>query len=181
MKNFVAIIAVGLLTCFSVNAQGLDFGIKGGANFANLKGGEVDGSNRTGFHIGALVELNIAPNFSIQPEVMYSSQGAKFEEVDKEISYLSVPVLAKFYVLPEVLSFEAGPQFSFKTDENSTFEEAVDNYESKSFDFALAAGATVNVFKGFFASARYVVGLTEMSKEAEYKNHVVQVSVGFKF
>lgn len=181
MKNFVAIVAVALMTCFSVNAQGIDFGIKGGANFANLKGGEVDGSGRTGYHVGALLEFNLVPNFSIQPEVMYSSQGAKFEDVDKEISYLSVPVLAKFYVLPEVLSFEAGPQFSFKTDENKTLDELGDTYESKSFDFALAAGATVNVYKGLFASARYVVGLTEMSKEAEYKNHVVQVSVGFKF
>jgi hypothetical protein len=39
----------------------------------------------------------------------------------------------------------------------------------------------LNVTKNFFLQGRYVLGLTEASKEAEVKNSVLQISAGFKF
>ena len=74
------------------------------------------------------------------------------------------------------LSFEAGPQFSFLIDDN-----VGDQFESESFDFAAVGGLGLNITDNIFAQARYVVGLTEASKDAEVKNRVIQVSLGYRF
>lgn len=164
----------------SMNAQGIDFGIKAGANFSKLDGSDVSGDNLTSFHVGALVELNLLENLSIQPEIMYSSQGTKIEDEEWKVDYISVPVLAKFYVLTDKLSLEAGPQFSFLINEDFPSSIGAD-VESESFDFGIVGGLGLNITNNIFAQARYVVGLTEASKEAEVTNQVIQLSVGLKF
>jgi len=160
----------------SMNAQGIDFGVKAGANFAKLDGDGLDGDNLTSFHVGALLELNVFENFSIQPEVMYSSQGTKIEDEDIKLDYLSVPVLAKFYLISDKLSLEAGPQFSFLVN-----DDVPETFETKSFDFAAIGGLGFNVTNNIFVQARYVVGLTDTTKDAEVTNKVIQLSVGLKF
>lgn len=160
----------------SMNAQGLDFGVKAGANFAKLDGDDFEGDNLTSFHVGALVEINVFENFSVQPEVLYSSQGTKIEDEDIKLDYLSVPVLAKFYLISDKLSLEAGPQFSFLVNDN--IEE---QFETKSFDFAAVGGLAFDVTNNIFVQARYVTGLTDTSKDAKITNQVIQLSVGLKF
>ncbi len=176
----ILIIAVFFIAGISASqAQAIKFGVKAGANFANLDGDNVDTSTYTSFHFGALLELNVFQNFSIQPELMYSSQGAKVNEeaFDKiEYNYVTVPVLAKFYLITDKLSLEAGPQFSFMVNEN-----VPDQFRTKSFDFAAVGGLGFNITENFFAQARYVVGLTDTSKDAEVKNKVIQVSLGYRF
>ncbi|AWI27094.1 porin family protein [Flavobacterium pallidum] len=176
-----------LLTMFLIlgsvsHAQGVHFGIKGGANFANVDGDLSNSKSITSFHGGIFVELNLTPNFSIQPEALYSSQGAKVEGFDDvNFNYVNIPVMARFYVLPKVLSIDAGPQFGFLVDDD--YGNIPGDYKSKSFDFAIGAGATVNIAAGFFASARYNVGLTDASDEpgTEIKNMTAQLSLGYKF
>ena len=52
---------------------------------------------------------------------------------------------------------------------------------AETFDFGVAGGLGLNITKNFFIQGRYVLGLTEASKDAEVKNSVVQVSAGFTF
>lgn len=160
----------------SMSAQGLDFGVKAGANFAKLDGEDVSGDNLTSFHVGAILELNVFENFSIQPEVMYSSQGTKIEDEDIKLDYIAVPVLAKFYLISDKLSLEAGPQFSFLVN-----DDVQETFETKSFDFAAVGGLGFNVTNNIFLQARYVAGLTDTSKDAKVTNQVIQLSVGLKF
>ncbi|MCP1995630.1 porin family protein [Flavobacterium sp. HSC-61S13] len=104
-------------------------GAKAGLNFANFSGGEADTKMKTGFHVGGLVEIFINEKFSIQPELLYSSQGAKLEtqriemfegldqligKVDQKMTldYINVPIMAKYYVA-EGFSIQAGPQLGF--------------------------------------------------------------------
>lgn len=56
-----------------------------------------------------------------------------------------------------------------------------DQFESKSFDFAAVGGLGFNFTENIFAQARYVAGLTDTTKDAEIKNRVIQVSVGYRF
>lgn len=171
---------------FTVQAQFLRFGVKAGPNFANFNGG-VDGIDykaRTSFHAGAVVQLKIFENFALQPELLYSSQGADVEGVgDFNLDYISVPVMARFYVISDRLSIDAGPQFSFLVDDAElVFDEVTDeDADTETFDFAVAGGVTAFVTKGLFVSGRYSIGLTEASKDAEVKNAVFQVSVGYLF
>lgn len=170
------------------NAQVVQFGVKGGVNFANLDGGPsgIDYKNKTGFHAGALAEIKILPNFSLQPEALFSSQGTEVKGAgDFNLDYISVPVMAKFYLITDRLSIEAGPQFSFLIDDSSKFVDELGNtYEGqdpKSFDFAVAGGLGLKIAGGLFAQARYTVGLTEISREADAKNSVFQLSLGYMF
>jgi opacity protein-like surface antigen len=158
----------------------LQFGVKAGVNFSTLEGDNTyDLSHYTNFHFGAVLELGIFQNFSIQPELLYSSQGAKVDSdavKDIKYDYITVPVLAKFYLITDKLSLEAGPQFSFMINEN-----VPDQFESKTFDFALAGGLAYNITNNFFVQARYVAGLSEAAKDAEITNKVIQLSAGIKF
>ena len=175
----VIVLFVLLLSVNSLNAQMLKFGVKAGANFSNLEGDTVEGSTYTSFHFGGVVEISLLENLSLQPELLYSSQGTKVDEAgikDINYNYITVPVLAKFYLTSKKLSLEAGPQFSFLVDQNLE-----DQYEAESFDFGVAAGLGYNITENFFVQARYVAGLTEANKDAEVTNRVIQFSVGYTF
>lgn len=180
MKKIIFISAFLLIGIFQADAQMLKFGVKAGANFNSLDGDDAQGLDTyTSFHFGALLEVKVFENFAIQPELLYSSQGAKVNEEnikDINFSYITVPVLAKFYLITDKLSLEAGPQFSFLVNEN-----VPDQFESKSFDFAAVGGLGFNFTDNIFAQARYVAGLTDTTKDAEIKNRVIQVSVGYRF
>lgn len=92
------------------------------------------------------------------------------------MGYLSIPVLAKIY-LGKSLSLELGPQASFLMSErkNVNFED------SKTFEFAAVGGLGLNITKNLFVQARYGLGLTEASKNADVKNSTFQVSAGIMF
>src|SRR5690606_396714 len=110
-KLFITAI-LALSATFTTQAQSLvNFGIKAGPNFASFNGGrDIDYSSRTSLHAGLVAEIKAFPNMSIQPELLYSSQGADVDGIgDFNLDYISVPVLAKFYVISDKLSFEAGP------------------------------------------------------------------------
>lgn len=176
-KTIVLLVMLGSIAC--LNAQTVKFGLKAGANFANLEGNNVEGSIYTSFHFGALLEVKLLENLSLQPELLYSSQGTRVDEAaldDINYNYITVPVLAKFYLTKNKLSFEAGPQFSFLVNEN-----VQEQFEGETFDFALAGGLGYNITEHFLIQARYVAGLTEATKNAEIKNRTIQLSLGYRF
>ncbi|WNM19007.1 porin family protein [Flavobacterium capsici] len=178
MKKSILLLAV-VFSFGSMNAQMFQFGLKAGANFSNLEGNDISGSTYTSFHFGAVVELKLLENLSLQPELLYSSQGTKIDEAgfkDINYNYFTVPVLAKFYLISKKLSLEVGPQFSFLVNESVS-----DQFEGETFDFALAGGLGYNITEHFFVQGRYVLGLTEANKDAEVTNRVIQFSVGYKF
>ena len=109
---------MAIMSFSSMNAQEVNFGIKAGLNLAGLNGSEDldDYDLRTSFHVGAVAEIGISEKFSFQPELLYSSQGAKAEEsgfkATIKLDYLNLPLIAKYYVA-EGFSVEAGPQIGF--------------------------------------------------------------------
>ncbi len=178
MKKIIGLLIV-MVSINTANAQMLKFGLKAGANFSNLEGDNIEGSTYTSFHFGAVVELKLLENLSLQPEVLYSSQGTKIDSNafdDINYNYITIPVLAKFYLTKNKLSLEAGPQFSFLVNEN-----VQDQFEGETFDFGIAGGLGYNITEHLFIQARYIAGLTEASRNAEVTNRVIQLSVGYKF
>ncbi len=169
-----------LLLCATGMQAQVRLGVKAGANFANLDGITLDTKMRTGFHFGAILELQLPGALAIQPEVMYSSQGAKVNVAafnDIQYDYITVPVALKWYLIPDVVNIELGPQFSFLVNDNNDFDPG----DSSTFDFAALGGVGVNLGNHLFLQGRYVLGLTDASANADVKNKVIQVSVGYKF
>ncbi len=119
MKQEKIILIVLLLLGFSsvVFAQGITAkGVKGGLNIATLTGYELGGEKyKIGFVFGGFLTYELNQKFSLQPELLFTMKGAKFEDVDKEteddgsqyydkyeiswnLNYLEIPVLAKLNI-----------------------------------------------------------------------------------
>lgn len=184
MKKTIATLILLVLGTGISQAQLLEFGVKGGVNFANYTGGDVSGvdfKTITSYHAGMVMELKVFENFAIQPELLYSTQGAELEglgdQFKNELGYLSIPVLAKFYLTSNELSLELGPQASFLVSERNE----VDANDTNSFEFGIAGGLSYKITKSIFVSGRYVAGLTEAKKDADVKNSLIQFSVGYMF
>lgn len=166
-------------------SQGLNFGLKGGVNLAGFNGTSVnfDSENITSYHAGVFMELGLSNRFSLQPELLYSTTGANVSLSDaagdfkNKLGYISVPLLARIYVIPNRLSIDIGPQASYLMNEkgNANIES------SKDFDFALSGGVTLQVFGPLFIQGRYNHGLTDVKPEAEVTNRVIQISAGLRF
>ena len=199
MKKSVLVIALMLMSTTFISAQEfVYFGVKGGVNFSSFTGDGyddfVDPEERTSFHLGLLAEIPVSDRFSIQPEVLYSAQGYDIssmdgaDDVEFQLDYINVPVLAKFYLFNR-FSLEAGPQIGFlvnkEIDTNPTGDGGDisindDNY--KDVDFALGLGASYK-FSNFFVSGRYNIGLSDIYdvEGVDAKNSVIQAGVGLIF
>jgi len=82
-----------------VHAQALSFGVRGGLNYATAgikSDPSIDIGNRTGFHAGVVGYVDIAKNFALQTEMMYSQKGfAKGgSNVALKVNYFEIPVYA---------------------------------------------------------------------------------------
>ena len=207
MKNLLLISIIAFFGFTYVTAQNIKYGSKIGVNIANISGDETDDLNtRTLLHAGAVAEIVISDEFSFQPELLYSAQGAKsnysetldevtFRYTSVKLEYINIPLLAKYYVV-ESLSLEAGPQVGFLITADREFEKT-DNGETetgekdildeiKGIDFGLNFGLGYKLESGIFLAARYNLGLSDINDfegTDQYKNQnqIIQVSVGYFF
>lgn len=186
-------LTLALCTVLVTNAQkskreeGIKLGIKGGLNVANLMGDVEDVAIRTSIHAGLVAEIIVNDKFSIQPELLYSGQGAsKTSEGGGRIKldYITLPVLAKFPIAKN-LSLETGPQVGFLVSGKYKTNDSNDKIEDvKTIDFGLNAGLNYELNNGVFFQARYNLGLTDTGYAEENNrasNTVIQFSIGKLF
>jgi hypothetical protein len=60
-------------------SQSVQLGIKAGANYANVTGSNLKTSPIVNYHAGLVAKIGISKGLSIQPELLYSTQGASYE------------------------------------------------------------------------------------------------------
>ncbi|RYJ37698.1 OMP_b-brl_2 multi-domain protein [Flavobacterium anhuiense] len=200
MKKIV-LAAIAVMGFSFANAQDVKYGVKGGINLSTFTGDVEDASSKVGFQAGGFAEIKLSDKFSIQPEMLYSLQGAKFKETEDSYtytenvnaSYLNVPVMAKYYVVDK-FSVEAGPQVGFLLAAKSKWEETYEGemYSGKenvkdsfkTVDFSLNVGAGYDFTENVSAGLRYNFGLSnisDFSDNAKIHNNVISLSVGYKF
>jgi hypothetical protein len=180
MKKILLAAVLFVATAATTQAQLLKIGVKAGVNFANFSGTEIQTDAITSYHGGLVAEVKLLDRFSIQPELLYTTQGAEYKtafgDFKNELGYISIPVMAKIY-LSDSFSLEAGPQASFLVSEKKDF----DAEDAETFDFGVNFGLGFKITESIFVQGRYGLGLTEVSKEAEAKNSVFSLSAGFMF
>jgi hypothetical protein len=180
MKRPILITALLFILSFSTQAQLLQIGAKVGLNYANFSGTDIQTDAITSYHAGLVAEIKLLNKFAIQPELLYTTQGATYKtavgDFKNELGYIAIPVLAKIY-LSKSFSLELGPQASFLLSEKNNFNAN----DSNTFDFAVDAGLGLKLTKSLFIQGRYVLGLTEVSTNAQSKNSVLQFSAGLMF
>lgn len=204
MKKLLMVIAIVAMTgLHQMFSQDIQFGAKAGANFSTFTGDNEHADTRTAFHFGVMAEIEISEKFSVQPELLYSAQGAEYSDVGfSEFTYdgtfkndyLNLPIMGKYYVA-EGFSLEAGPQVGFllsakeEWEETNTGDSGEDDLKDsfKGIDFGLNFGLGYKMENGINFAARYCLGLSDLNDDDDYfgddtyKNGVIQVSVGYFF
>jgi len=183
-KTLIAAAALCSISLFNkANAQVEAVGIKGGVNIANVSNFGSDA--RVGGNVGVFLHAQLSPNWCIQPELLYSSQGARFDAAGGQrtlaLNYVQVPVMFQYFPVKQ-LYFEAGPQLGLLTNAdvkggNTNKYSVSDSYKKADFDLNVGAGikATPNI--GFYA--RYNFGLANISSDDSrtFRNQVGQVGM----
>lgn len=183
---FVPLLMIGS-TLFAQNFQ---LGVKGGINVSNFVGSSFDNVDKkaiVGFQGGAFLSLLFGDHVALQPEAVFSSQGAKVSTVNGDerwrVSYLNVPVNLKFR-FNGGFYLEAGPQLGFKLNENvpngpgGTAEDF-----AKNLDFSIDAGLGFHGKSGLGIGARYAVGISKVGNledtqfDPNFRNGVAQLFI----
>ena len=106
IATFITLLVMGLSTI--VSAQDISFGIRAGVNFQNINGKDIGGDKlenklKHGFNGGITVEIPVAPEFYVQPGLLFSTKGSKLDKyeyngtlvetsVARSLSYIELPV-----------------------------------------------------------------------------------------
>jgi len=185
-KNIVFILLFAGTASF---AQHFELGAKAGVNISNFIGASnsADFKAKTyiGFHAGGFISLFVGDNFAIQPEVLFSAQGAKIEQTGSsssdnyKLDYLVIPVMLK-YRFTGGFYVEAGPQVGFKL--NEKIDGTTQDF-AKSTDLSVGAGLGYHSPIGLGIGARYVAGLSKVgdykvsTTTPDWKNSAITISV----
>lgn len=185
-KTILTIACVAILSLYAFSQAQFALGLKGGLNFAKFDATDVSGSlkNKTGFNGGAFALIKLT-KIGIQPEILFSQQGSKFEfdgnNIDNNFDYINIPVILKLYTVAGI-NIQAGPQFGFLTRAEIDGSNVKDSF--KGSDLSLALGLGWDLPFGLTFDARYNLGLTKIDESDPgfdaVKNQVIQLSVGFK-
>ena len=202
---FYSVIASLLLTVPALAQSDVTYGIRAGVNFQNLNGKDMDGDKlendlKTGFNVGVNAEIPIGIDFYLQPGLLFSTKGAKYNfqgtEATRNISYLELPI--NFLYKPELgdghLLLGFGPYAAYAlggkikgggTDIDMEFGNEIG--ETKPFDAGanLLAGYEFSNNLSFQLNAG--LGLINMynrpagDSESSVKNTGFGVSLGYRF
>jgi hypothetical protein len=102
MKSKVLLLALATTALSLTSKAQVSFGLRAGVNFQNINGEDAGGHDfdykmKTGFNIGVNAELPVAPDFYVQPGLLFSTKGAKQEVTGADdykikLSYLEIPI-----------------------------------------------------------------------------------------
>jgi hypothetical protein len=183
-KRFLGLLCLCFPACILFAQHSVQYGLKGGLNLAalNVNGDSTD--HRTGFHLGGLAHIHINPQLALQPEVMYSSQGAENGNgSETKLNYINIPVLLQ-YMFGDGWRLQTGPQLgiltSAKAQSGNTETTITGNYETADVSWAFGVGYLTRSRLG--VDVRYNLGLSDVSKgAADVKNRVWQLGLFYQF
>lgn len=185
LLNTIMIIAIAA----SANAQRTQFGVKAGVNFADVQTKDgPDYEYKPGFHGGLLAHIHASEHIAIQPEIVYSLQGGKYEtplvETKLNLSYVNVPVMLQ-YMFKNGFRLQTGPQVGFlvnaETEVNDEEIDSMDDLKKTDFSWSFGLGYLTSSNLGF--DARYNHGITNIFDVGTNsgKNRVFQVGLFYQF
>ncbi len=177
--SLLMILTLSAAVAFAQNSEKakMSFGILGGVNFQNLNGKDAGGDKLTnnmimGFHVGANVQIPIAPQFYFQPGLMYSTKGAKGTYTvlgttitqTTNLSYLELPLnlvykgaLGNGFVMlgfGPYIGYAIGGKVltkggSLSLDNKITFKNTIETGDDPTMPYYKAFDAGGNIFAGY--------------------------------
>lgn len=195
MKIYLSMVLAAILVTGSAvaqhSSQKATIGVKAGLNIYNIS--NDNGANyaaKPGFNAGLLGHVHLVPHWALQPELVYSVQGAKGSgasaEIKNNLHYINVPVLIQ-YMFDNGFRLQAGPQVGFLVNAQQKIgseasKDIKDSYSSA--DLGLGMGISyVHPSTGFGIDLRYNHGLTDINKNSTVKstNRGGQIGIFYLF
>lgn len=169
MKHYLIGVIAALMITGTAMAQHNNFGIKGGLNAYTIYSDNNAGADtKIGFHLGLISHIHLGNQFAIQPELIYSTQGAQYNgstTTKLNLNYVNVPLLFQ-YMFDNGFRLMAGPQLGFlvsaKTEINNTSTDVKYNYKTVELAFGIGA-SYVHPSTGFGVDVRYNLGLNNIN------------------
>lgn len=187
----ISLLTLGITAAiFSFAQTPAKFGLKGGVNISTVK---IDGfdqnDSRIGLHAGGLAHIHLAPQWALQPELLYSGEGGKVDfgggsEATYKNDYVNIPVMIQ-YMFDNGFRLEAGPQLGLLVsskieDEDGIEADADDTF--KSTNVSLGFGLNYLSHSGLGVGGRYNLGLSNIAEgSGEAKGRVFQISLFYMF
>jgi len=195
MKVKAVLLVAFAFVAMSVNGQDLKFGAKAGLNVSSFGGDDADAKSKMGFHLGGFAQYGVNDALFIQPELLFSFEGAKDKGGDNlvtSLTYLNVPVMVGYKIgAIKGLYVEAGPQLGFllgaKYDGESEFDTGFgtlkikDQFKSTNFSLNLGGGYAIN--DNISLGLRYCIGLSSIADDSDVsvKQNNFQLSFAYTF
>lgn len=166
MKRIVSLVAFLCAMTWSVQAQGLKFGVKGGLNISKMSFSKdvFDSDNKTGFYVGPTIKLSLPLGFGLDIAALYDQRSTDVK-TDAKPSGTTVAVYAgdekitqKSIQIPVNLRYNiglaasagiylaAGPQFGFPVGDK-VYNTKVGEYRLKDANLSINFGAGVYLLK----------------------------------
>jgi hypothetical protein len=193
MKTKSVYLSVILMTAltFTTHAQGIHFGLKGGANLYKIDGRSFNDAFNFSYNVGAFAEIYFNKSWGIQPEILWNQTNFRtaddfssivpegFDDFKGSLNYLTMPILLS-YRPSKIISLQVGPQFGILVNQTDIVDSAKAAFRHG--DFSLVGGAQLNL-GGFKIGARYFIGLNnigDITTVESWKNQGGQVYIGFR-
>lgn len=202
MKKVILLVA--LLTIFSIVSAEHSFGVKGGLNMADLSGRGNGNKYKLGAIGGLFYDIPINEHFSIQPEVLFTMKGSKYElnrEVADEdgnslwnenylytqtFNYLEIPVIAKMTIHQSdsfITKIYFGPFMGFNLSAKYHLQYLEYDHKGDEDVILVEMGVTPGVMLEFsnrmIIDLRYTTGLTDVFDFGS-NNRVISFMLGYK-
>ena len=171
-----------VITTASAYSQSVIYGVKAGLNMTTFTGNDVESAKlQPSFHVGGFINFLITEKITVQPEVLYSGKGAKFDQGNYRLGYINVPVMAQ-YNDPSGFFAEAGPQVGLLLTAKRKTGQTLDiKNEMKSADFSWVVGLGYKTASGVGVGARYDFGYYDVANAGIIRNKAILISIMYTF
>jgi hypothetical protein len=187
---FTAVLITGIASAQHGNSPSghVNLGIKAGANVYNIHNDDnTKYGQRTGYNFGLFGHIHFNSQFAVQPEIVFSTQGATIDNGNTKynLDYINVPVLFQ-YMFDNGFRLQAGPQVGFLISAKSKSNNNITDFKNdfNPIDFGVSIGASYVVpSTGFGIDARYNLGLSNINKNSSVNstNRGIQLGVFYIF
>lgn len=204
-KTFVLMTALAI-SCATLKAQQVSFGVKAGVQQNTLSLKQKEGSDwgrtaiiGTGFHIGGIADISLSEKISVQPQLLFNSKSTAMNSETK-INMYAIDIPVNFLYKTGGFFLGLGPNLSYGLSAKVTGDGDEDWYkkqsdgeggEEKSVLKRFEVGANITLGYQFtnnlLISANYTQGLSNVSNYADdgqfgnVNTRFTGLSIGYMF
>jgi hypothetical protein len=207
MRNILTAIftTVVITTIPTASAQGPVVGVKVGLNYSDLYGDDVGSSESLQrFCVGTFVGFPISDMVTIQPELLYTQKGTKWDLYDPvvaavekawvKLTYVEIPILTKIVIRPRgnvkphicsgpYLGVNIAARGTMLQDGEVVEREIIGDVNDIDLGVVSGIGIDVDLGKGAIViDTRYVLGLSGIDEDGQdVRNKVFSFILGYAF